>query len=120
MWRRGLSSLLRTVVTWFKLSNSLGNTVNSVLTISDEEKYSRARDINILVDGIFSTKSVLLEGILMMVFQNIKLLFWSLAAAEIQHNDNFTKTYKNGHIYLWFSSSFLNVKHAEYVFLMSF
>lgn len=110
---------MRTVAIWFKLSNSLGNTVNSILTISDEEKYPRARDINILVGAILSTKSVLLEGILMMVIQNTKLLSWSLAAAEIQHN-NFTKTYKKGHIYLWFSSFFLNAKWAKCMFLMSF
>lgn len=78
----------------FKLSSSLGNTVNSALTISDEGKCPEARDVNFSVGGFVSTKSVLLEGILMMVFQNVRLTCWSLVAVEIKASDIFTKIVK--------------------------
>lgn len=84
----------------FKLSSSLGNTVNSALTISDEGNCPEARDVNTSVGGIVSTKSVLLEGILVMVFQNIKLTSWSLVAVEIKASDIFTETNSNREIYL--------------------
>lgn len=84
----------------FKLSSSPGNTVDSALTISDEGKCPEASDINILVGGILSAKSVLPEGILMMVFQNVKLTSWCLVAVEIQSSDIFTKVYNNREIYL--------------------
>lgn len=66
----------------FKPSSSLGNTVNS-LTISDEGKCPEASDINILVGGILSAKSVMLEGILVIVFQNVKLASWSCVTVEV-------------------------------------
>lgn len=84
----------------FKLSSSLGNIVNSALTISDEGKYPEARDVNTSVGGIVSTKSVLLEGILVMVFQNVKLTSWSLVAVEIKASDIFTEMNNNREIYL--------------------
>lgn len=83
----------------FKLSSSLGNTVNSALTIRDEGKCPEASDINILVGGILSAKLVLLEGILMMVFQNVKLTSWSLVTVEIQFSDIFTKMHNDREIY---------------------
>lgn len=100
MRRRGPSSLLRTVVMQFKLSSSLGNTVNSALTISDEGKCPEARDVNISVGGIVSAKSVLLGAILVMVFQNEKLKSWSLVAIEIKGTDIFTKMNNDREIYL--------------------
>lgn len=84
----------------FKLSSSLGNTVNSALTISDEGKCPEAREVNTSVGGIVSTKSVLLEGILVMVFQNVKLTSWSLVAVEIKASDIFTEMNNNREIYL--------------------
>lgn len=101
--------LLRTILMQFKLSNSLGNTANSALTIIDEGKCPKARYINILVGGIISSKSVLLEGISIIVFQNVKITSWSLVAVELQSSGIFTKMYNNGLIHL-FSSFFLNVK----------
>lgn len=83
----------------FKLSSSLGNTVNSAFTIRDEGKCPEATDINILVGGILSAKTVLLEGILMIMFQNVKLTSWSLVTAEIQSSDIFTKMHNDREIY---------------------
>lgn len=97
---RGPSSLLRAIVTQFELSSSLGSTVNSTLTIRDKGKCPEARDVNISVGGIVSAKSVLLEGILMMVFQNVKLTSWSLVAVEIKASDILTKVNNNREINL--------------------
>lgn len=87
---------MRTTAIQFKLSNSLGNTANSALTIIDEGKRPKARYINILVGGIISSNSVLLEGISIMVFQNVKIASWCLVALELQSSGIFTKMCNNG------------------------